>query len=55
VRLLTWILFQANVFQAPPTNQAMRLAIIVIVPVALVSLVRKMRNLRLRAALAARP
>jgi hypothetical protein len=30
--LPTWILFSANVFQAPPTNQAMRLAIIVIVP-----------------------
>jgi len=52
--LLTWILFSGDVFQAPPTNQAMRLAIIVIVPIALVSLVRKMRNLRVRTALAAR-
>jgi hypothetical protein len=50
--LLTWILFAGRIFQAEPTNQIVRLALLIIVVTALISAARKVRDLRLRSALA---
>ena len=50
--LLTWILFAGKIFQAEPTNQIVRLALLIIVVTSLIAVARKLRAVRLRSALA---
>jgi hypothetical protein len=48
--LLTWVLLAGDIYQSEPTNETARFALVVIVVSTLISLVRKLRNVRLRSA-----